>query len=91
MRAEFKSSKRRSIPTGLQATPPKKPPVQIAQKATRVAFERTAWKRAPKQEPVHAESRKPGELTPQQRRMEALLTGKPENPKFTRSRFLRKR
>jgi len=91
MCAVFKHSKRRNIPSGLQTTPPKESPVQIAQKATRVAFERTAWKRAPKQKPMPAESTKPEELTPQQKRMQAILTGKPKNPKFTKSRFLRKR
>ena len=91
MCAVFKHSKRRNIPSGLQTTPPKESPVQIAQNAIKIASERTAWKRRPKPQPAPAESTTPEKLTPQQKRMRALLTGKPENPKFTKSRFLRRR
>jgi len=87
----FNRQKRRNILAGVKAAPSGKPPVQIAQKATTAAFERTAWRREPKQKPMPEEITKPEEISPRQRRMRTLLTGKPENPKFTKSRFPRKR
>ena len=76
MCAVFKRSKPRSVLAGRQGTLPSKPPVQIAQKAARVAFENTAWKRAPK----------PTLMIPLQIRMQKLLTRNQGNVTVTRKR-----